>query len=425
MLGTRSRIALPVVMVGTCAATLASVHAHGYPVLIRGQEAWQLHGAMRQNLLAIVPTANGGFKAIGIQFDEMEDDAVLVLRNPQVRLPFRASIPHPSDNDPFRGGMTKYHRIVMDDTEFTQCDAKCAEDARKFAEKTCPGGTTGTGLKVEIADDKRTAFIFECGKKTKPVGSSHVTANLKERKFVGPLYSYQYKGDKNILFEGIQLGGGGALSGSEMVAYLRPRFMFNVTLTEKDLLSQVSAVVAGNVATEAELTTEVDVVGIGSGRQVCCDMTFYRDAFYFPVVIQLPFSGNSFAKGSGMFFGLSMPAEIEKTLEYSIPNTSKASGSTAAVLTLTTGEQMLAIGFRGTRGREGGAVLPELVRPSDLEKLSFSPKVQSKIGFFYDIRKLDSGLRHFDVWFFTGKSSERERLIRLAGEGIKTRLSGL
>lgn len=400
----------------------ASPSGQAYPIIIRGQDAWMLQGAARSHLIAMVPS-NDTFKTVGLQFDEMEDDAMIVFRGPEIKLPIRETVPHPKDKDPFNGAITRFHRIVVDEGEFAPCDNKCTQKARAAAAKLCAQGVSDRFVKIQLIPDNRVGFLAECLASTPFLGKIPVRADVTNRTFSGPIYSYKYKSDKNIMIDKISLTQSGQeiLSSSELAAYLRPRFMFNVTIAEDDIHSQVSAVASTPLATAAELTTAVDVVGLGSSNQVCCDMTFFKDAFYYPVVIQLPFSGSSFSKGSGMFFGLTLPPEIEKTIEYQGPRLRESgkSGGSAAVLTLTAGDEMLTIGFRGAKADKGEYILPQLAHPQDLDAFKFAPKITSRFGFFYDIRRLSSGIHHFDVWFFIGKKSDRERLIRYAQHGIK------
>jgi hypothetical protein len=408
-----------------------SSKSFAFPVLVHGSDLKSLVGLKREKFIAfrIKPDQTG--EKIPLQFDEIEDDSAIVFRKPNAILPARKIHPHPSKIDPFRGSFEEVHRISMNDQDFLACDAKCEQKAPEIAKSLCGQNAQGSIdlSKIELKFLKTSAFVAVCSTKQAEQEQLPVTVDFKNRTFSTPSYSYTFKDKKNILFENIAIPAGGEklFSNSELMVYLKPKYVFNLQFSEKDLVSRVTSVSQGPVSTGVEIAFALDVLSFKVNSQICCDMSLYKDSFYFPVMIDLPFEGSSFKKGSGLFYGLNAQIDPLKDLKSMAPPMSdyvfqddpKPSEGASSAMLITSGDKMVAVGFQSMKKTEGKpSVAPLLAKPADLKKIEF-PVTKSDFGLFYDITTLAKGFHHFNVWFYVGNKSQEEMLSDYAKNGVE------
>ena len=105
--------------------------AAAYPIVIGVNAHLQLQGIARNELIAFAPNGKGEFERVPVQVDELEDDRLLVLRQPSQVLPVREKLQGPAKKDPFKGNLSKYHRLVIDDSGFGKCDPDCEKTIAK------------------------------------------------------------------------------------------------------------------------------------------------------------------------------------------------------------------------------------------------------------------------------------------------------
>ena len=342
--------------------------AEAYPVMLTGVDLKTLVGVQRNRMIAfkIKPDMTG--VKTPIQFDEIEDGSAIVFRKPSAILPIRKDHPHPSKNDPFRGTFEDVHRLSMDDQEFATCDAKCELKAPEIAKALCGQSEQSRVelVRVDLKHLKTTAFVAGCNSQQNEPKALPVTVDFKNRTFSTPSYSYTFKDRRNILFESISVPSGGEkiFNNSELMVFLKPKYVFNLQFSEKDIVSRVTSVSQGPVSTGIEIAFALDVLSFKVNSQICCDMSMYKDSFYFPVMIDLPFEGSSFKKGSGLYYGLNAKIDLAKDLKSFAPNMSdykfednpKPSDGGSSALLVSHGDKLIAVGFQSMKNTDPNAV---------------------------------------------------------------------
>ncbi|MCA2961292.1 MAG: hypothetical protein IOD12_13655 [Silvanigrellales bacterium] len=411
-----------------CAAWGATALA--YPVLVDAKSVPNLLGADRAHLTAIAPKKEGGFQKLAVQVDEVEDGAAIVFRKPSTPLALRKEHAHPSDRDPFGGKLDEVHRVVLDDELFGTCDAACSNTAKAEARKACGVSETATvGItRLDLDFLKTTAFLVDCRKKQKAAEKTPIKVDMKERTFTTNTYSYTYKDKKNILFENISLlpERKRLLTDGELLVYLKPKYVFNMQFAEKDLVSRITSISQGPLSTGVEVAFSLDVLSFKVNSQICCDVSLYKDSLYFPVMLDLPFEGSSFKKGSGLFYGLNIEGDVKKDVKFMAEKLSdyqfveakpRADGGSSALL-VQNGDKIVAVGFRSMKAATKDSKNAPLVAfKEDLKKIEF-PEVRSNFGLFYDVTSLAKGFHHFNVWFYVGGKEQEAMLGEYAKNGI-------
>jgi hypothetical protein len=399
--------------------------AWGFPVLIPAEKVTSLLGKNRNHLAAFQVTRNTVHR-IPLQVDEVEAGVALVLRNPTHTLPLRKKVSHPDSKDPFAGRFTSYHRLLLDDDNFAACDTGCETYAKAQLHQVCSTAkdslTNLNLVRLNLRHLKTSAFVVDCGQE--PPAEERVTqkqkidADFKGRIFSTDLFRYEYKSDRSILPKSVTIHPDiPLLSDSELSVYLKPKMMFNMYFTEKDIFSEFTSYTQSNVSTAIEVSFAIDIFGMKVSPHVCCDVSVYKDALYLPVMIDLPFAGSSFQEGSGLFFGFTYPGDVQKDVEIFMPRLlplgQKPTPGSINVVLIKAKEKRLAIGFR-TNNKN---LVPAVAFPDDLKRNMFKV-VKSDLGVFYDITKLEKGFQHFDMWFFVGDASQEKTLIEYAKNGI-------
>ena len=388
--------------------------AVAYPVLVEAERFSKLFGQQRASLIAIA--ANKEIKTrIPLQIDEVEDGATLVLRNPYVVRDLRSSLAHPKKSDPFFGRLQSVHRMVLDDRDFKTCDQDCHTSITSTAREICNSPLAQVLLKVSLQRDQKTAFIVDCGIKP-AVDLMTSTVNFDEKKSTisTPKYEYTHLSDKNIFFKKIKLKGSESpiLGQSEIKAYLKPKFLFNLKFQDDDLISQITSVSRSPHSLSLEVAMALNLLAMKINNQICCDVSFYEYSLYFPVVLDLPFAGSSFAEGSGVFFGFQKEQGDQLKTEY----IAAQSNDTSDAIIIEQNDSILVIGMRNSNSQRKNGARPIIVSQKDMKSMEFLPVV-SKNGIFYDIQNTEKGFQHFNVWIFIGSSQDKEKLVEYAQKG--------
>ncbi|NBX16061.1 MAG: hypothetical protein EBR09_01715 [Proteobacteria bacterium] len=391
--------------------------AHAYPVLLNSLQLSQILGTPRNQMIAI---SSDGKKTqrVALQIDEVEDDAALVLRQPFEIRKLRESLAHPQKNDPFFGRLNKVHRAVLDDRDFAACDDACQANLPAQIKTVCGNNSAQILLKIALANQS-SAFIADCNTPVSELSSRTVTYNASEKTISTQKYDYVYTSDKNIFFREIKTKPDGqpVLSKSELKAYLKPKYLFNMKFEDDDLISQITSLSRGPQGLNIEVAVALNILAMKINTQICCDVSFYEDALYFPVMLDLPFSGDAFANGSGLFFGFRTENGTNVKTEFISGQTKGASD----VILIQQGKNLIALGFRSPNKKESAQVRPKVVSQVEMNSLKFTP-VESPAGIFYDIRNARQGFQHFMVWMLFGQESERAKLIEYAQYGAQVRV---
>ncbi|MEY2989024.1 MAG: hypothetical protein RJB13_2545 [Pseudomonadota bacterium] len=388
--------------------------AVAYPVFVEAKSFSRYFGLQRASLIAISSDKDTK-KRIPIQIDEVEDGAALVLRNPYSIRELRGSLAHPKKNDPFFGRLQSVHRIVLDDRDFGLCDQSCQDSIQSTAREICKSPTAQVLLKVSLQRDQRSAFIVDCGiKPAENLINSSISFDEKKSTISTPKYEYTYLSDKNIFFKNIKLSGNEdpILGQSEIKAFLKPKYLFNLKFQDDDLISQITSISRNSHSLSLEVAMALNLLAMKINNQICCDVSFYEDSLYFPVVLDLPFSGSSFADGSGVFFGFQRENGAQLKTEYI---TAKSPDTSDAIIIEQNGS-ILVIGMRNSNSKRKNGARPVIVSQKDMTKMDFLPVV-SKNGIFYDIQNTEKGFHHFNVWIFLGAIQDKEKLVEYAQKG--------
>lgn len=389
--------------------------ALAYPVILNSSEITPLLGTTRSQLIALRADDHGA-KRVALQIDEVEDDAALVLREPFEIRKLRGNLSHPKRNDPFSGRMHSVHRIVLDDRDFSDCAEQCKKRISESAKNVCETPYAKVLLKITLTENQRQIFMVDCGLQMNIFSARDVKYDSVHSKISTPIYEYVYQSEKNIFFKEIRSKNTArpALSNSELKAYLKPKFLFNMKFKDNDFVSQITSVSRGSQSLSFEVAVALNILAMKINNQICCDVSFFEDSLYFPVVLDLPFSGNSFAKGSGVFFGFEGDKESKVQSEF-IP--AKNSDSSDAIV-IRQEKNIIVIGMRNPNRKTPELVRPKVVSSKDMSGIKFIP-VQSESGIFYDIQNAKEGFQHFNVWMFFGAEEDKAKLINYAQNGPK------
>ena len=391
----------------------ASSLALAYPVILNSSEITPLFGTTRSQLIALRADDQGA-KRVALQIDEVEDDAALVLREPFEIRKLRGSLSHPKRNDPFAGRMQSVHRIVLDDRDFSSCTEQCSKRITESARNVCATPYANVLLKITLAENQKQVFLVDCGIQMNVFAARDVKYDSAKSKISTPIYEYIYQSDKNIFFKEIKTKNTAqpVLSNSELKAYLKPKFLFNMKFKDDDLVSQITSVSRGSQSLSLEVAVALNILAMKINNQICCDVSFFEDSLYFPVVLDLPFSGNSFAKGSGVFFGFEGDKESKVQTEFIPAKNSDASDA----IVIRQEKNIIVIGMRNPNRKTTELVRPKVVSSKDMSGIKFMP-VESESGIFYDIQNAKEGFQHFNVWMFFGAEEDKAKLINYAQNG--------
>lgn len=394
-----------------------SIPSSAFPLIIKSEEMPYLEGAIRKNLIAF-STANGTVgKKIPLQIEEVEDGVALIFRAPNVVLPARKNFEHPGLTDPFDGRISKYHRYIFDEKDFQFCDAQCLINTRTLASELCEVDAKKSLpqiVKIDALYKKQSAFIVDCQKFQEQGINQTINIDIKNRIFSSENFAYHYKSEKSVIPRSIKLNGETFISNSEIVAKLKPKKFFNFGFKDDDIQSVVTSVTSGPVGTGVEVAFALKFMGVKVGKQVCCDISIYNDALYLPIMIQLPFDGDSFQDGSGVLLGLDIAKELLQTAKVEMNRWNEKKSLTPNVLAFKQSGRILAVGLRSSKAKNNPPVLmsKENLKSADLNTTS------SEIGIFYDVTKLNKGFHSFDVWFYVGQEKDEALLMEYASHGV-------
>jgi hypothetical protein len=386
-----------------------------FPVILNSSHLAPLFGSVRNQLIALKADESGP-RRVALQIDEVEDDAALVLREPYEEFPLRKKLAHPGKNDPFAGRLKSVHRIVLDDRDFGVCSAECKKKLNESVKTLCLNPRALITTRVTLIDSNKELFLADCGLPMKPLSERSISFNLKKKQISTPNYEYSFESEKNIFFKDIKVSPNSSaiLSRSELKAFLKPKYLFNMKFRDDDLISQITSLSQGSQSLSLEVAMALNLLAMKINNQICCDVSFYEDALYFPVVLDLPFSGNSFAKGSGVFFGFQSDDKAQVQTEFIPAKTPEASDA----FVFRQDKNIITLGMRNPNRKSAELVRPKIVSKKDLLEMAFMP-VESLTGIFYDIQNAKEGFQHFNVWMFFGKEEEKAKLIDYAQNGPK------
>ena len=412
MLHSLTFLAAAALLVGSL---LIASPAFCYPVILNSSHLAPLFGSVRNQLIALKSDESGP-RRVALQIDEVEDDAALVLREPYEEFPLRNKLAHPGKNDPFAGRLKSVHRIVLDDRDFAVCSAECKKKLNDAVKTVCLNPSALITTRIILSDSNKELFLADCGVPMKPLSERKISFNLKKKLIVTPNYEYSYDSDKNIFFKDIKAGQSpnAILSHSEIKAFLKPKYLFNMKFRDDDLISQITSVSQGSQSLSLEVAMALNLLAMKINNQICCDVSFYEDALYFPVVLDLPFSGNSFAKGSGVFFGFQSDDKAQVKTEFIPAKTPDASDA----FVFRQDKNIITLGMRNPNRKSAELVRPKIVSKKEMQEMAFMP-VDSLTGIFYDIQNAKEGFQHFNVWMLFGKEDEKAKLIDYAQYGPK------
>lgn len=419
-LSTLISTALKVLILPSLAMAFSPV-AWAYPVVLSAHQVSQLQGMTRNQLVALRADEQSG-KRVALQIDEVEDDAALVLREPYETRKLRASLPHPKRADPFSGRLQSVHRIVLDDRDFSNCNEACVKKLPETVKSVCGTPYAAILLKVTLTGTQKHAFIADCGMQMNVFPTRDIKYDATTRKISTPHYEYSYQSEKNVFFSSIKSSKNTTpiLSSSELKAYLKPKYLFNMKFKDDDLVSQITSLSKGSQSLSLEVAVALNILAMKINNQICCDVSFFEDSLYFPVVLDLPFAGDSFAKGSGVFFGFQSDPE-SKTQPQFIPASSPEASD---AIVIQQEKELVVIGMRNPNRKSAELVRPQVVSAKDMEKIKFMP-VRSGTGIFYDIQNAKQGFQHFNVWMYFGAEQDRAKLIDYAQHGLRATVESM
>jgi hypothetical protein len=282
-------------------------HASAFPLLFKAAEAPGLLHSPRENLVAFSTPDNGkSWQRIPVQTDEVEDDVFLILRSPNVVFPIRQQVNHPPAKDPAQGMLMPYHRITLNEKHFGSCDANCFSMGNLKSAKICAGATPLPSElhSITAAHSGERAFLGVCDTKPNTLKNAQIEFEAKTQIVRTTEYSLKLSQDTPFLMDWLKLAGAqkSAIENTELQAKLKTRMLVTVNINSEDLKGKLASVTNNSVGTSLEVATTDKVMGIKLVEQVCCDLSFFEDAFYFPVLVNIPGALGKLRNGSDVNF---------------------------------------------------------------------------------------------------------------------------
>ena len=395
------------------------VRLYAHPVLMDVQDFPKLINTYRKDIVAI----NGqNYKSVPIQIEEVESGS-LVFRNPQIKLKGRASFTPPEKQDPFKGkikgklGDLNYsiHRFIVDDEDFSTCDDKCQQNQQKLKEK-CP-----LLYSVKLKFSQKSIFIGKCPSFKKKFKQFSLKTPIKSKKFKWKDYSYEFSGENNVLLNNLKIKSNDIFKNGQINGKLLSKFLFASEFTHENFQTPITGVTSGPVGTGVEFALSLNLLGMKISDQICCDLTVYDNALYFPIVIDFPFEGKSFQKGSGLLYGFNYGDSLSR-YKFDLPRWSKDKPRKSGSIVWSKDNDRVFMGFRPLKGTTG--IAPFKMEPDDWEKLGYSSP-DSDFGLFYDVTQMDKALHVFSVWIYTGKAQDENKLKEYVKNGIEYQTTNL
>lgn len=410
-------------LLATIFFALPHIAAHAYPVLVNVENHFELNGWHSNAVVALAPAASGGLRRIAVQADELEEGQLLVIRNPTVRFPLREKLHHPSDTDPFHGRLAKYHRLVLDDDAFGVCtkEEDCSPSAvEEAAVRACGKRNAGfapSAVRIDLKFNHTTAFLAECAGPVAPFGNPRVNFDDKERRITGDSYEIVYSRKSPFIMDSFKLLPDDPVMGSTYLAVtIKPKLFFPFSFDHDNIVPELTALKRGPVGFQGEMSLALKTIGITTKRSITADMTAYRDAFYLPVVLDLPFSRSTLRDGSGFFYAFEFFGDPEQAVETPLARwPQKGAGGNHAIVTTRTGVVGIAIRTRGSEFPRAN-----ILDQKGIQALGFDfPK--ANVGVFVDLTAVDDddAKQRFDLWFYYGSHKERERVRAYASSGVE------
>jgi hypothetical protein len=415
-----------VFMAGSLAVWLPSA-AMAYPVLIPAKDIPWMMGTKRAEILAFSKGSDGAWRAIPSQSEEIEDDVAIVFRKPTQSLPIRQQLRRPKERDPFEGYFEKYHRIILNDADFGTCDALCQSEARLQAERLCTKGniTPYSRLaRIDLEFNKTTAFLVDCQSPQKPFPPSPTTVDQKTFELGGADFSFNYKRSSSVMLDRFKVGAPAdrkdVLVGTEMKVFLKPRFMFNLEFANDDVHAEISSITHGPLSHGVEIATALNVMIFQFNKQICCDINIFADSIYFPVMLDMPYGGESFVDGSGLFYGFGVTEGTNFEYFPAKPGDTKNGqhARSATAMTLSREDKIVTVGFGNLKAKDGSQLAPERKGKVQMAAKGFG-KLRNQDGLFYDVTKLPEGFNYFTVWLYVGDTKDKEKLLEYARYSVR------
>jgi hypothetical protein len=379
-------------IVGIAAFVLTST-AQAFPVLFKATETPLLVGVPTSNIVALTPVNNGKtWNRIPIQFDEIEDNAFLILRRPDKIFPIREKVNHPPATDPFHGSVSQYHRIVLNDAHFASCDESCVAQANIGIKKICESNNfTPIVYKVTATRRGTSAFVSFCNSELKPLPKPDIQFADKSLEVKTPQYSAQLSNASPFLINWINIGNQSpVIQNTDLRAKLKTRMLFKLNIDSSDLGGKLASVTNNPLATSLEIATIGKVMGIKLVEQVCCDISFFDDAFYFPVLISIPGAIGKLRDGSEVSYAFQSLSQAPLT---------PTEGS-SPVLTFEQDKKFIAVAFRPTN--KSNAYKSQILNAKELQEREFK---RQNSGISIGLGGAESEQR-FEAWFYIGDNLE-------------------
>lgn len=403
-------------------ALFLSTVAQAFPVLIPGTELPGFIGHKQDTLVAFAVSSDKSWKRVPFQVDELEEGGFLVVRNPTRALPERKDFEHARDKDPFEGAISEVHRVIFDDADFEKCDEKCASGAIAAAQNFCglqQKQPQPYMVRIDLSYRKTTLFFASCNGRI-PAGNKPSNAgpavDFSMRTLKGEEFNLTYSPKSPVLVEKLTVGGGDldVFSGSLAVS-LKPGSLLSLKYTEDDLPSVITSYDSKALATALELASSKRILGVRVSSQVCCDMSVYKDAFYFPVIIEPPFNVSSLRKGSEIRYGFRHKEKGALKIQTDMPlegSSEKKIPRGTGYVVLDEENAVLGLGIRSRSENKAGIYVTGL-------RVDGKP-VSDQLGFLIDLAAQEFKKPiHYEVWFYMGNRNQKDIVKEYSQNGIR------
>lgn len=341
------------------------------------------------------------------------------MRKPSLELETRKNLNKPKKKDPFKGLISQYHRISLNESLLekipTDISNKIKEEANKFCDYNKENKEKNDAkniFELKLSYKEATAFIIECNNKLKLEFPKIGTFDINSYEFSSNKIASTINKDTPLLIEKLisKKNNRTLINKTSFEMKLKTKFLLSSSIQAKEIKSKITSVYEGPVSTQIELATAFKILGISKGLDVCCDVSFYDDAFYLPILVDMPISGSSLKSKSGIGYGIDIAKDMEKSLFSLLERTDKVGETMNAnkknTVFFNNDDEVVAIMLKDKNSNKNSDLKISFGPSGDLTKYDFD-LLDFSHAFHVDLAndKL-KGRQQFEIWFYIGKKRE-------------------
>lgn len=407
---------------------ITSRNSFAWPLFVKFGSVTTFAGKPKGAFVALA-FSEGRWRRIPLQVDQMSASGDRLQWDPEFEHSRRRE---------FYGGVAPFHptfrtddEIVLDNKSFEPCDESCRAHLGDGVREICRERGDAPGVhprvvEVRLENPPRSAFVAACSRSQPPMPAA-VRWNQTEHYLDSDGYRYTYNADNSLLLDQFALRERSGeliklLETSSFTLHAKPKFFFPMTFTGNDITSELMSFSSHPVSSTGELSFQLRVLLFKIRMDLLSAISMYRDAIEVPAVLTLPVSGSLLREGSGVLYGFRFAGKgfreaVRTDMPWLPPPGSPIEFRSMRTFSLVQGDTAVVAVVRMPKSFKRMGFSPALATATELGTWDF-PQDGSDFGIFYDITKLRKGRHRLEVWFLTGKASERETMEEIAVSGF-------